>query len=179
MAKLKIVGRGWINVSQKVADNVARWKSEGKFEDDHVIDLGVEGFVELGQIKQVIPDDPTALKESEISEEKQRERIKEIAEFNAYVDKVRQENPEQKARRVVESWALIAYIAKGNQPERGEDNRLYIPKNVADDIMLKLIPYFEANPAEWTCTKKEYWDLLPIGKKVSPVLQSVQESLIK
>lgn len=175
MAKIKIVGRATlVYVSSKVADKIAEMKIGNMFEPSHLVDLGGEGFIELGQIKQIVPDDPTALAEVEQNEQRTKERMDAIKDWNEYVKRCRSEGVEQKARRMVSSWCLLAYISKGNVPERDNMNQLVIPKDINDDLMLRLIDYFDRNPNEWTCQRKEYIDLIPKGeKKMNPLFANI------
>lgn len=157
MAKIKIVGRsGLVSISQSVAEKLA--KSKDMYPPEHIVDIGAEGMLELGQIKQIILDDPKSLQEMAIMEQRELERQNEMREWNEYVARCRREGVEDKARRMVNTWCMLCWAARGNKPATP------IPVEVADEIMIRLIDYFDQNPNEWTCTIKEYGDLIPFDK---------------
>ncbi len=160
MAKIKIVGRqGLVIISQRIADKLIEAKD--KYEPDHLVDVGAEGIMELGQIKQIISDDPMALKEMEINEKREQERQNAMVEWNEYVNRCRREGVEQKARRMVATWCMLCWAARGNRPAT------QISKEVSDELMIRLIDFFDKNPNEWTCGMKEYQDLIPFDKTVN------------
>lgn len=160
MARVKIVGRDWINVPQSVADKVSEAKSSGNYKPDHIIDLGYNGQVELGQIKQVIPDDPNALKEADNFKIKAEQRERESNEFDAMVGAYRMQTPIDKALRVARTWAQLLWTIRGNWTP--ENKR--IPEELVEKIAKRLIPFFEENVLEWTCGKELYQDLIPYGE---------------
>lgn len=157
MAKLKIIGRSKMEyVSQKVADNIVKMKET--YDPEHIVEIGSGEYLELGQIKQIIPDDPMAIEEANMSEERRRERANAMAEWNEYVIRCRQESIEQKARRMVNSWCALLWTARANKPA------MSMPKELQDELMMRLIKYFEENLNEWHVTQNTYDDLIPFGK---------------
>ena len=161
MARIKIVGRDWINVPQSIADKVSEAKSSGRYQADHIIDLGYNGQVELGQIKQVIPDDPNVLKEAEVFNVKAQQREQESNEFDAMIGAYRMQSPVDKAIRVARTWAQLLWTIRGNWTE--ENKR--IPEELVEKIAKRLVPFFEENVLEWTCGRELYQDLIPYGAK--------------
>lgn len=157
MAKIKIVGRsGLVYISPSVAEKLR--KSKEMYPPEHIVDIGAEGMLELGQIKQIIGDDPQALQDAADYAKKEAEMQRENEEWREYVARCRSENAEEKARRMVNTWCMLCWAARGNKPATP------IPVEVADEIMIRLIDYFDQNPNEWTCTIKEYGDLIPFDK---------------
>lgn len=157
MAKIKIVGKaGLINISQHLAEKLIEAKKQ--YEPNHIVDIGAEGVVELGQIRQIIPDDPSIMQAEELNEQKSRERQNAITEDEAMKEIYRKQSVEEKAWRMVNTWCMLCWAARGNKPATP------IPVEVADEIMIRLIDYFDQNPNEWTCTIKEYGDLIPFDK---------------
>jgi hypothetical protein len=160
MAKIKIVGRsGLVSISQSVAEKLA--KSKDMYPPEHIVDIGAEGMLELGQIKQIILDDPKSLQEMEIMAKREMERQNAMLDWQEYVARCRREGVEEKARRMVNTWCMLCWAARGNKPATP------VPKNVADELMVRLIDYFDKNPNEWTCTTKEYGDLIPFNKSAT------------
>ena len=159
MAKLKIIGRAKLEyVSQKVADNILRMKES--YEPNHLVEIASGEHIELGQIKQIIPDDPALLAEAALSAERLLKRQQDMAEWYLYVDKCRRESIEQKARRMVNTWCALLWTARGNKPV------MLLPEELKDKLMLELIKYFEENPNDWHAEQKVYNNLIPFGKVV-------------
>lgn len=157
MAKLKIIGRAKLEyVSQKVADNLVRMKEQ--YEPSHLVEIANGEHIELGQIKQIIPEDPNVLAEADMSAERMQKRQQEIMEWNLYVDKCRHEGIEQKARRMLRTWCALLWTARGNKPA------MQMPEELKDNLMIRLLKYFEENPTEWHAEQKIYNDLIPFGK---------------
>lgn len=178
MAKLKIVGRqNLVYVSQKIANKIAEMKVGNMFDPNHLIDLGGEGFIELGQIKQIVPDDPLALAEQEKNDQLREKRIKQEREWGEYVDRCKQESADQKADRMARSWCLIAYSSLGNKTERDIENRPVIPAILRKSIVERLKSYFKNNPEKWDCPQEEYIDLIPQNGK--SIFKAVREVLYK
>ena len=160
MAKIKIVGRsGLVTISQSVAEKLA--KSKEMYPPEHIVDIGAEGMLELGQIKQIIMDDPKALQEMAVMEQRERERQNAMLDWQEYVARCRREGVEEKARRMVDTWCMLCWAARGNKPPTE------ISKTVQDELMIRLIDFFDNNPNEWTCTTKEYGDLIPFNKQAT------------
>lgn len=159
MARIKIVGRDWVNVSQAIADKVSSWKSNESYQPNKVVDLGYLGNVELGQIKQVVPDDPGALKESDENQMRSEQRKNEMDEYDMQVAVYRLQPAAEKARRIATTWALLLWTIRGNWTK--EKPRL--PEELVEKIVKKLTPYFEEHPAEWTCGREQYEKLIQYG----------------
>lgn len=159
MAKVKIVGRDWLNIPQSVAENILRWKADSGYSPDKVVDLGYLGAVELGQIKQVVPDDPDAVREEDEQEMKSAKRQQAENEHSAEVAMFRLQTPGQKAERVARTFAFILWATRGNWARE----RPKMPEELILKIAAKIVPYFIENPAEWSCSSKLYQELIPYG----------------
>ena len=158
MAKCRLVGRGWVNISQDKAKKILQWKDDGNMDKDRMVELNFTETAELGDIKQVMFDDPMAIQETELNEQKSRERQADIAEWNDYVNRCRAQSIEQKARRMVNGWCALLWTARMNKPA------MKLPSQLQDELMIRMIKYFEENPTEWHAEQKVYNDLIPFGK---------------
>lgn len=163
MARLKIVGRDWENIPQSMAEKIAGWKADPGYSPQKVVDLAWLGAVELGQIKQVVPDDPSALKQIDEEKAKADRRKLQDDEYSMMIAAYRLQPPEDKAKRIASTWAQLLWTYRGNWTE--EETRL--PDDLKAKVVERLIPYFRDNPSEWTCGSKEYDDLIPYGERYS------------
>ncbi len=156
MAKIKITGRDWVTINEELAQKIKEMKLE-KCDPEHLVDLRDNGFVALGQIKQILLEGETQ-GEKELSEQRFRERQTAMLEWSDYVNRCRQEGVEQKAMRMVRSWCALLWTARGNKPI------MNMPEELKDELMLRLLDYFEKNPNEWHAEQNIYKDLIPFGK---------------
>ena len=75
LAKVRVVGRGFITVSQEKAEKILEWKDNGNVDNSRLVELNMTETAELGDIRQVIRDDPALLKEMEVEEIKMRKTL--------------------------------------------------------------------------------------------------------
>jgi len=170
MAKCRIVGRGWVNISQDKAKKILEWKDNGNMDQNRMVELNYTETAELGDIRQVIFDDPAAIQQGVKSEQRERERQGEILEWNAYVNRCRHQSVEEKAWRMVNTWGKLLWTARHNKPA------MHLPKKLEDELMLVFIDFFDKNKIanekdpnvniEWHCEQKYYNHLIPFGKVV-------------
>ena len=154
MPKLKIVGGGFVHVSDKLASKITQMKVDGK---DMMVDLGGQGFVELNQIKQILPDDNNTL----LDEQKKTENSRKIAEYcdhydNVYLPSLKRQTVEEKTMRIIASFVKLLWIARGNY---GVD----ISEELLRRLFERISKFFEDNPLEHHAPRNIYEDLVPYG----------------
>lgn len=154
MAIIKLAGNKNVNVPEDKAEKIyLRWTNLDGFDRSSVVDLGSKNFVQLGQIKGI---DFQKNEKQNDKFEKHRESEK---DWREYVEQCKQENAEQKAHRIINSFAKILYNARMNTGEIEYGSELY------DNLMIRLIEYFAKNPDEWHAKANIYQDLIPYGNK--------------
>lgn len=165
MATIKIVGVAKpIPISKDMLEKIVRLKIDTDADQKHLIDIRGYGFVELGQIKQILPDDTSHNSENEMLDEKKRIRWEKEMDYEKLIATYRLQTPVEKAIRTVKSYALILWTARGNWTKPGDT----IPEFIAKRIVERLIPYFEKNTNAWGCGREEYEDLIPLKRKDTP-----------
>jgi len=180
MAKIYLVGGKSVSVSQEKAEKLLAMKSgkdeNGKavpFDKNHLIDIGQKDFITIGQIRRI--DFETGNEENPVEKERSEKILKDMQDWDAYVKRCRAENPEEKARRTVNSFCKLLWIVRKNIGE--------MPEDIQDDLMIRIIPYFATNPDEWHATSALYQDLIPFGDKkvvvsTTPGVKSIGEMMM-
>ena len=175
MPNIKVAGNPkLIYISPKLLERIVKGKLDG--DQSHLVDVKGYGFVELAQIKQILPDEPGKLAEGEQQEEKQRlRRTQEIA-YEREIAAYRVQTPKEKAKRTARTWGLLLWTVRGNWEQISPvpiytSRENYVPygsrpsQELENRLVERMIPYFEENPGEWTCTSDIYQDLIGYKSK--------------
>jgi len=147
-------GKQKIHVSQKLADKIIGWKEDKLISRDHLIDTGQDEYISLGMIKGITKDTDEYFQEE--TEKKKQERYNYILEWEANVRRYRQQNPEEKANRMLDTGCFLLFKARGNKGKLREINY--------DKLMISLIESFEKNTDEWWAGREIHQHFIPYGK---------------
>lgn len=154
MATLFLTGNRQAHVSDARAQKIIDWKNDEKVDLSRLIDIGTNDFIELRQIKQIkfIAGDPEEQKHKATREQIALAEKEEEENRRRYVS----DPPDVKAKRMIRTGCLILFKARLNKPSSIE-GELY------DELMIRLIKYFEENPKEWWAGAEVYQFLIPSG----------------
>lgn len=161
MAQIKVVGNPKpIYISNNLAEKILNSKNNTE-DQGHLVDVSGLGFVEIGQIKQILMDDPNMLVEGEKEKERSEYREKVEQDYEKITALYKLQSPKDKALRTAKSYALLLWTSRGNWENPGDR----ILSDLEEKIVERLTPYFLLHPDEWSCGSKEYEDLIPVNRK--------------
>jgi len=158
MARVRVVSRGWVNVSNEKSKSILQWKDNTNIDQRRMVELNSTESAELQDIKQVLLDDPSAITMGMDNDAKTNERERQTREFEQMKRMYAMQGVEEKARRMIRTWCSLLWTARGNKPA------MQIPKELQDELMIVLIPFFDENQNEWHAPQKIYNHLIPFGK---------------
>jgi len=152
MPRITLTGNKVVYVSEDKAKRIYDKWTDNSTERLSVVDLGLEKFITLSQIKGIDFDREPV--QSEV-EKKTEDRIEKIREWNRQREAMKGWDAEKKARHMLKTGALLYYCSKMNKSP--------ISVAIYDKVMIRLIDYFDKNPKEIWAGAEIYQDLIPQG----------------
>jgi hypothetical protein len=122
---------------------------------DSLVDMGNEGFIEIGQIKGIKLE---ATDPENLQREERNAQIQElIKEYNDYIERLRHTSPDEKAHWMNRTFCQLNYNSRLNKGRLNKDSDIYMK------LYESTYPYFESNPKEYHAPRDVYQNLIPTG----------------
>lgn len=160
MPHIIVTGGKDIHISQRVFDQLVAAKQAGR-ESGHLMDLGDAGYIELGQIKQLYPDDATTNAETSNWEETKAKRAEYARQHDLLQSAYKLQSPQDKASRMIRTFCLLLWTARGNKEEQGQ----MIEGTTKDRLMVALTLWFRENEQAANAPRHVYEKIIPFGAK--------------
>lgn len=155
-----VTGGKKVLVTQHVFEKLVAAKQAGH-SSSHLVDLGSDGYIELGQIKQLYPDDATTNAETETWKAKKEARAEYARQHGLIQSAFRLQSPQDKAARMIRTFCLLVWTARGNKQAPGEQ----IEGALRDRLMYCLTSWFKENQGATHAPQSVYQKLIPYGER--------------
>lgn len=160
MAYIMVTGGKKVLVTQHVFEKLVAAKQAGHA-SSHLVDLGSDGYIELGQIKQLYPDDATTNAETSRWEETREERAEYARQHGLIQSAYRLQSPQDKAARMIRTFCLLLWTARGNKEKPGD----VIEGPIKDRLTVALTLWFRENEQAANAPRHVYEKIIPFGSK--------------